>query len=419
MARGQAAGTLVLWASLAMTGCIEPDADWVPAPPQSADARGLDPSDTIASSRIDGDTTAALLFFFVVLPCGLIGGWSLFWWLQHRKRAAVERAFDPKAPLANGHAVIVGQVELEPGATGPAIQLAIQQEGKDIKVKHGWSHSWTERSREVRVRPFWVRRFTGELVRVEPDERVVLRDDLSRVERRSHAERVRFAELTPGETVHVSGSLFGANPSGTGAAYRAAATEPVLRPGRIGPMVVSTERPGATSSERAAFHRGWLVGVAVLALALPTVVFPTVALLGLTGQTVRARPAATRHWQVYHKPKHGYGYYVQHYGLRSVREVGGGAQVLTDECSEAVWSCAQSRACPEVRYTVSALSDGVVQIGVDGQLTDGRAILLGVVAAALLLAYPFSVFGSRPWYLQRRIVDSGTGKIPDFIPPAR
>lgn len=409
----------MLWASLALTGCMEPDAEWIPALPQSAEAGGLDPSATIARSRIDGDTTAALLFFFAVLPCGLVGGWSLFWWVQHRRRAAAERAFDPKAPLANGHAVIVGQVELEPGATGPAIQLAIQQEGKDIKGKHGWSHSWTERSRAVRVRPFWVRRFTGELVRVEPDERVVLRDDLSRVVRRSYAERVRLAELTPGETVHVTGSLFGANLSGMGAAYRAAATEPVLRPSRVGPMLVSTERPGATSDERAAFYRAWLVGVAVLALALPTVVFPTVALLGLTGHTVRARPAATRQWQVYRKPKNRPGYYVQHYGLRSVREAGGGAQVLTDECSAAVWSCVQSGACPEVRYTVSALSDGVVQIGVDAQLTDGRAIVLGLVAAALLLVYPFSVFGSRPWYLRRRIVDTGTGKLPDFIPPAR
>lgn len=408
-----------MWASLALAGCMEPDAEWIPAPPQSPEARGLDPSETIARSRIDGDTTAALLFFFVVLPCGLVGAWSLFWWVQHRKRAAVERGFDPKAPLVNGHAVIVGQVELEPGATGPAIQLAIQQEGKDIKGKHGWSHSWSERSREVRVRPFWVRRFTGELVRVEPDERVVLRDELSRVERRSYAERVRFAELTPGETVHVSGSLFGANPSGMGAAYRVAATEPVLRPSRIGPMVVSTERPGATSDERARFYRSWLVGVAALALALPTVVFPTVALLGLTGETVRAVPGATRQWQVYRKPKNRPGYYVQHYGLRSVREDGGRAQVLTDECSAAVWSCVQSGACPEVRYTVSALSDGVVQIGVGGQITDGRAIVLGLVAAALLLIYPISVFGSRPWYLRRRIVDTGTGKLPDFIAPRR
>ena len=397
---------------------MEPSVPWEEAPAQSAEAAGLDPGQTPAESRIDGGTTTALVFFFVVLPSGLLAGWSLFWWLQHRRRAAVERAFDPRAPLANGHAVIVGQVELEEGTSGPAIQLSIQQRGREWKGKHDWMHEWKETSRTLRARPFWVRLLSGQRVRVEPDERVALRDDLSRIERTARFERVRFAELTAGETVHVSGSLFGVTAPDAGGAYRAMNRDPVLRPSRLGPMVVSTERPGETSAKRAEFYRAWLVGLAVLVLALPVVVFPTVTLLALTGETVSAVPVATRHWQVYRKPKNQPGYYVQHYGLRSARTVGGRAQVLTDECSWAAWTCVRSGACPAVRYTVSALSDGVVQIGLDGQLSDGRAALLGVVAFCLLLGFPIGVFSSRPWYLRRKIVDGGTGQLPDFFAPS-
>jgi hypothetical protein len=410
----------IVWAALlTLTGCMEPTAPWEAAPPQSPDTPSLAPQWTTARSRVDADTTAALLFFLVVAPCGLVGAWSLFWWVEHRKRAALEQAFDPRAPLADGPSVIVGQVELEEGATGPAIEVAVVQRGREWKSKQQWHHQWKETTRAVRVRPFWVRLFSGARVRVEPDEHVALRDDLSRTERRSRFDRVRFAELTPGETVHVTGTLFGASRASMGAAYRAAATEPVLRPSRLGPMVVSTERPGATSAKRASFYRAWLLGIVAVALALPTIVFPTVTVLGLTGQTVRAEPRATRHWQVYHKPKNSPGYYVQHYGLRSARVVDGHTQVLTDECSEALWSCVQAGSCADVPYTVSALSDDVVQLGVGAQLTTGRGVLLGLVAAALLLAFPLSVFNTRPWYLRSKVVDTASGPLPDFIAPTR
>jgi hypothetical protein len=417
MAHGRSSKVLVLLALLTLGGCREPDVAWEQAPPQSPEAPGVEPWATRADSRIAPDNTATLIVLLVLAPWGLIAGWSLYWWLEHQKRALAERTFDPRSPLTNGYAVIVGQVELEQGATGAAIQVVIRQRGRDWKGKHGWHHSWTETSREVRVRPFWVRTFTGERVRVEPDDRVLLRDDLSRIDRLSRFERVRYAELTPGETVHIAGSLFGAGARTPGDAYRAMTQEPVLRPSRGAPMTVSTERPGETAQVRARLYRNWFAGAALVALTLPAVVFPTVALLALTGETVRAEPVATRHWQRYHKPKNSPGYYVQHYGLRSVQAKRGSTRVLTDECSERVWSCVNSGACPSVQYTVSALSDDVVQIGVGPQLTDGRAGLLGVLASFLVGLFPLSIFGSRPWYLRRKVVDGGKGQLPDFIAP--
>jgi hypothetical protein len=418
MAHARASKSLLLLALLTLGACREADVPWEPAPPQSPESPGLDAPSTLARSRINPDTSAALIFLLALGPWTLVAGWSLYWWLQHQKRAVAERSFDARAPLANGHAVIAGQVELEQGATGPAIQVVIQQRGREWKGKHGWHHNWTETSRAVRVRPFWVRTFRGDRVRVEPDERVMLRDDLSRIERTSRFDRVRFAELTPGETVHIAGSLFGANAQGPGGAYRAMTQEPVLRPSRAAPMVVSTERPGETAQARAKHYRNWFVAAALVALALPVVVFPTASLLGLTGETVRAQPVATRHWQRYHKPKNRPGYYVQHYGLRSVQREGDRTRVLTDECSEEAWSCVNAGACPTVQYTVSALSDEVVQIGIGPQLTDGRVGLLATLAGLLALLFPLSVLGSRPWYLQRKVVDGEKGPLPDFVAPS-
>lgn len=405
-----------LAAVVALAGCSEPTVPWAPAPPQAEDERGLEVDATAARSRINPDATAVLLVFFWALPCSFVAGWSLLWWLHHRRRAAAERDFDPGAPLADGDRIVVGRVELEEGARGAAVALAIVQQGREWKGKHGRHHSWTEVSRSLRVRPFWLRLANGSRVRVEPGDDVVLRDELSRIERRSRTERVRHAELEPGELAHVAGSLSGVGPS-VGAGYRAAAVEPVLRRPRGGPLVVSTERPGDTADGRAVVYRGWFLAALALALALPVVVFPDVALLGLTGESVRAAPVATRHWQVRHRPKNGRSYLVSHYALRSERVAHGRRQVLTDECSLALWSCVQEGRCPRVRYAVSTLSDDVAQVGDGAQLTDGRAAALCVVFLALLVLYPLTATASRPWYLRRTLVDPGTGPLPDFVAP--
>jgi hypothetical protein len=185
MAVARARAGLGLAAVVALAGCFEATAPWEPAPPQSVAERALAPGESAATQRINPDATAALLFLLWALPCGLVAAGALGGWLHHRKRAAAERDFDPRAPLANGHRIIVGQVELEERAEGAAIALAIYQRGRDFKGKNGWHHTWTEASRALRVRPFWLRLADGSRVRVEPDDRVALRDELSRVERTS------------------------------------------------------------------------------------------------------------------------------------------------------------------------------------------------------------------------------------------
>lgn len=415
MALRRALGWSLLLASLALAGCMESEVAWEPVPAQEAAPYPLAPRSILAASRVDPGTSAAVVFFFAVLPLGLVAAWSALWWRHHRRRAAAERALDARAPLKDGHAIVLGQVELEPGATGPAIELAIRQQGSDVRGKNGWFHRWTEYSRTVRVRPFWIRTPNGQRVRVEPDENVALHDDLSRTRRVAHFERVRSAELTVGETVHVRGTLFNASRAGLDAAYRANAAEPVLRPSRFAPMVVSTEAPGATAGLRARFYGRWLVALAALAVALPAAIFPTAALLALTGRTVLARPVATRHWQQYVKPKNRPGYYVDHYGLRSVYRGDGRDHVLADECGVEAWTCAARNACAAVPYTVSALSDEVVQVGDGAQLSDARVFLVVVSGLALLVGFGVSAFRTRPWYLKRRIVDGGSGQIPVFI----
>ena len=367
--------------------------------------------DAIAASRLSTSTTTTVVRWAVCLPLLLVGGWSLYWWLQHRRRAELERSFDAKAPLRDGFAWVLGQVELEPGDRGPAIRVAITQRGRHWRGKNGWFHDWKETSREVSVRPFWVRRFDGSRVRVEPDEGVALHDALSRMQQSSQFDRVRFAELVPGEVVHVRGTLFGVSRA-QDSAYRGGAPEPVLRPSRGTVMVVSTEPPGATSELRARHHKRWVLAAALLAVVVPMTVFPTATLLAFTGVPVTATPVATRHWQQWVKPKNSAGFWVQHYGVRATRTLEGRTQVLADECGGTTFEGVQGGMFPELPFVVSRLSDDVVQFGYGPQLTDGRAALLALFAVVLALVYPIAALSGRPWYVQRRVIDTGAGQLP-------
>ena len=82
MARRLSPVAALVLTCLLLGGCEEPSAPWEPAPPQYAVSSGFDSGSSLPESRFDPRATAAMVFFFVVLPCGLIGGWSLFWWLE-------------------------------------------------------------------------------------------------------------------------------------------------------------------------------------------------------------------------------------------------------------------------------------------------------------------------------------------------
>jgi hypothetical protein len=413
-----------LFASLALSALVlgcEPDAAWEPihfySPDAHDDSRALpfnpESNGAIDRDRIAPTTANGVMVAFVYLPYGLIALVSGMMFFLHRRRARVEREFDPRAPLRDGPAVVSGTVEEDPAWHGPFVRVDIHQNGAEYCNKGNWSHVWTESTRVVNHRPFVIVRDDGARVQVEPDARVVLHDDHSHIERHSHNQRTRFAEITPGERVHVTGTLMGASVSsahGVGA-YRSGGLMPVVRAPSIGRMLISTEVPGDTSAKRMRHHRGWLIGVALLFAFVSVVVVPTYQILSLSYAEVWARPVALRDWRVWRKPKNSPGYWAYYYSVRAEYRDRAVTRTVEDDVGYATHECAKGAACPRLPFVVSTLSPEVHQFGVAPSFTSGRVVALVMLALTALIAWPLAVIGTRPWYLRRKVVDRQSGRL--------
>lgn len=115
----------------------------------------LDPAASALLSPIVLGSYALLLVVAIVL-C-----------LRYRRRAArAEAAFDPTAPLEPGEALLLGTVEHAHGEE-TAVRVEVTQEGSESESSGAWSHTWTERERLVRGRPFYLRHASDRRIRVE------------------------------------------------------------------------------------------------------------------------------------------------------------------------------------------------------------------------------------------------------------
>ncbi len=412
---------LALLVSAALAVGCEPDAAWEPlhlyfsdgaigpaALPFNPESDGALDRDRVAPSTANG-----VMLTFVYAPYGLIALVSGLMFFLHRRRARVEREFDPRAPLRDGPAVVFGTVEEDPSWRGPFVRIDIHQDGAEYCNKGNWSNVWTESKRVVNHRPFVIVRDDGARVQVEPDTRVVLHDDHSAIERHSHNQRTRFAEISPGERVHVTGTLVGASMAGAHrvGAYRAGSPMPVIRAPSIGRMVISTEVPGDTSERRMRHHRGWLIGVALLFAFISTVVVPTYQTLSLSYSEVWARPVAVRDWRVWRKPKNSAGYWAYYYSVRAEYQDRAATRTVEDDVGYVTHECVKEGNCPRVPFVVSTLSPEVHQFGVAPTFTSGRVAVLVVLSLVLLIAWPLAVIGTRPWYLRRKVVDRQSGRL--------
>jgi len=99
------------------------DAAWEPihfySPDAHDDSRALpfnpESNGAIDRDRIAPTTANGVMVAFVYLPYGLIALVSGMMFFLHRRRARVEREFDPRAPLRDGPAVVSGPARLVGG----------------------------------------------------------------------------------------------------------------------------------------------------------------------------------------------------------------------------------------------------------------------------------------------------------------
>jgi hypothetical protein len=319
---------------------------------------------------------------------------------RRREKLAHKAALKQNEPLHPGPSVLAGVVADE--GEGDAVVVEIDQLGREYKTKSGWAHQWSEVRRSVVATPFYVVRANGERVRVEPDSRVFLIDKLDVTERTGHDQRVRRARLSPGEHVFILGEMVRAPDPKLGG-YREAAEGWVLRPPRGERMLVSTEPLEDRHRARARiwFHLAW-VGAALL-LAWHGLLFADVHAKALFGHVV-TKTAVDKTWtKKWVKPSKGRAYWAYYYwigaagsdGVRSVSQVESSSYQAIEKGAE-----------------LSFLErDGKLQIGAKACAGDGSGVFGVVVAGIWAVIFLVVVLSTRPWWMRKQVVESGSGRL--------
>ncbi|MCC6994158.1 MAG: hypothetical protein IT370_05970 [Deltaproteobacteria bacterium] len=399
------------------------DGPWV-QPRAASNGAIIDPGAShfdVCPGQVSASSSGALALLCIATLAGMLA-WSVLRMRAFHRQAASEESVDPDGPLRAGPFVLVGTVEVEDGAT--PVTIRIEQVGKEWKHKSSWSHSWRETRRWMDVRPFVVRRDDGTTVKVEPGPRVVLHDTLSRFEHSSTITktRTRIAEVKPGDRIYVAGELVDIRVHGGGGVYREAPRMPRLIPASTGPMVVSTEAPGGTARRLGRVHRlsSFAVGV-VLAFQLVIVLFPYLA-QHLTGVTSVGELRAVRTYETYHKPKNGSGYWTTHQEAEVswARDQSGTFRIARD-----LYTCAVRAGCDRVVVRSASLAGFTLhQLGSRPTLSVTRTLILVIGSPTALIIWLITLVGARPWWLRRKVVDGGSGRlsqttssVKDAVPP--
>lgn len=216
-----------------------------------------------------GPTFTLFTILIATLALGILATMALV--RAHRRRVLAAReaaSVDADRPLVEGDAVISGVVEYAPGRD-VAVRVDITQHGFENESSGSWSTTWKEVDRATVVAPFFLRLRDGTRVLVEPPRTVDVADELDRKVRVSETERIRTAELVPGEVIHARGRLARGGPAAPADAtgYRDVTWGWVLQPAQ-GQMLLSATPLGDGLRQRARFHRttGWWALAALIAL---------------------------------------------------------------------------------------------------------------------------------------------------------
>jgi hypothetical protein len=321
---------------------------------------------------------------------------------RHREKLAHRSALTQHAALHLGPTVLAGRVV---DGDGCPVVVEIEQQGFEWKDKNGgWHHRWREQRRQLSVKPFYVARPSGERVRVEPDDQVVLVDRLDPVEPHARDFRIRRAQLEPGEHVFILGGMTrGPDPRAGG--YRESGENWILKPPRTGRMLISTEPLEDRHWRRARTWRNlaWLALAGCLAFqALP---FGVVNALAFTGRTVEATLVTKEIVSDWVRPKNGRPY-LQHHHLVLVRTADG--RLLRDEVGGAYY---QSLAPGDpVTFLVSKVWPSLWQVGMRPCASIVNLILSGIAAGLFIVFLLVRAYTTRPWW-ERRVVDRGSGRL--------
>lgn len=315
---------------------------------------------------------------------------------QHWLFRSAKRALDPNAPLRPGVLHVRGKVAVD--GEGPAVCVRIHQVGEGVQDSpRGWSHAWSELSRDATAGPFYLEHASGEVIRVEPGKEVFLIDALSRVEQTSDTRRIRIAELTAGEMATIHGSLSEGmhdrmrSPEG----YRSAPRGWILRPVGTERMLISTEPLEDRHRKRRFFHAGWLVGFTLALGMFGAINYAMAAWLIGRGQVVQVDVAETTTWTTSDKE----GHVTTHYGLKGSLADATGKQPVEVETNKMAHGKLDEALKKGGRVQVPFWKyEDELSAGTHPSISIGKGIFDLVAGFLLLIVYTAMSFVSRGWY---------------------
>ncbi|MFO0678748.1 MAG: hypothetical protein U0169_19605 [Polyangiaceae bacterium] len=329
---------------------------------------------------------------------------------RRRERHAKDVAAGTTTEL-DGLTTAHGVVSFDDGQDA-AVRVAIHQDGVTRKGKHGPHHSWSESRREITLRPFYLLLDGGSMVRVEPEGRTVLVDDLDAGTRTGKNSRVRVAELSQNEAAYVTGeAVRGFNPrAADGTAFRGG-TGMVLGPPKGQPMFISTRPLTERHAQRASFFRGWRNGIVAAILLFQGVVFAKFTMLQFFGENLQAPVTANRYYTTRNKSST-----VPHYEITvRVDPVSGSTSAFELDLGDyervvRARSVAGSDQPVLVPIRVAKFARSVADVGHVATIHVGAGVLVWVVLGGLAVGMWAHGQSRRPWYLRDKVNETGTGK---------
>lgn len=336
--------------------------------------------------------------------------------VRARRAKARARGFEQDSD-ATGDGVVEGEVAYAQGES-TAMRVDVDQTGSESESSGSWSHKWTESSRKLTVRPFYLvqRRESGRRrIRVEPEEgRCQLYDSFENkilvhlTPAVDPPRRTKTATLVPGEPVWAAGRLVrGYDPEATEAAataYRenARAEGWVLRGSPT--LLVSSYPLAEHFHERATLHRAQMI-VCLVLLVLPT--FLVVRWLDrvVEGETVTGRVVSVAEQESCSTDDNSNTQSCHPTGYLSVVNVDG-----------KMWTSEEEDLEPKpgdpftLRLGAFSSNDGPTACFSGGERT-AAFFLLGLTALARIVCGVLRN-KTRPWFRSKTpLVDTGSGRI--------
>ncbi len=364
-----------------------------------------------------GHLSSLSSFFFGVVVLLFGGAGALFAMFVLARRLAQQGARETEAianppPLAQGPARVVrGRVELGDGARS-AVRVVVQQRVKNHTSKNSKWHTWEESGRIVDARPFYLTRAAaegGETILVEPSDAVFVVDTIETVGvAGTVTRRDRVCEVSEGEEFSAFGTLVQGPHPRARSAYRDGGHGWILKPPRMGRMVLASGTIEARYAGRVRFLRTW---GSVLALAWAVLNFfvtaPFVAAT-VAGEREVAQVVADREWIT-----RGKNSTTHHYAVTVAAD--SGYRFEREVTSRTYYTLKARRQTTGVRVPVLHAGDwgSAAYLGSTPTMS-GVGVVLGLIGSLIAAAICASAYRDAfAWYDKGKLSEhGGTGHLP-------